>query len=57
MMFLISGSFRTLREMHLALSMISLREQEQIHELENRLDLFSHPGCAIYLNDLEHVTL
>lgn len=30
---------------------------EQGNELEIRIDLFSHPGCAIYLSDLGHATL
>lgn len=37
--------------------LISLGEQGKSHELERRIDLFSHPGCAIYLSDLGHVTL
>lgn len=37
--------------------LISLGEQGKSHELERRIDLFSHPGCAICLSDLGHVTL
>lgn len=36
--------------------LVSLGEQGKSHELERRIDLFSHPGCAIYLSDLAYVT-
>lgn len=37
--------------------LVSLGDLGKSRELERRIDLFSHAGCGIYLNDLGHVML
>lgn len=53
MLLLIRGCSRILREIYLVLvAWFLLGEQGKSHELKSRIDLFSHPGCAIHQSDL-----